>query len=342
MNRDYRFDVARVACMMYVIFIHLYDYTFNVKVGTAFVNHPVLSPIGDACMGLFTFISGYLLGSKYIFGKQRKEKVSEFYKKRILRIIPLFVLSAVVLWLIGLNGIKQTLNGLLCISPFVTPRPRTLWYIPVILFCYAITPIISRDTLKSKIRNCVIVYALLLGIRVLIPTTDIRFLFNVFFYMVGMVSSSCFDWKMDFRRGTLVKILFILVFILILCIGQMHDIYHHKLIRRIVGGVGVFPLLFVCEYISNLFFDSVKGIKDGWKGRIGQLIGSVSYASMVCYMFHRLFFWAGEIVWNPSAHWLKWLYMAGVVFPIMLFLSFYIQKWYDKIIKNFEKKSCSK
>lgn len=139
---------------------------------------------------------------------------------------------------------------------------------------------------------------------------------------------------MNFRYGKLVKILIILVFILLLCIGQMYDNFHLKLYRRIAGGVGVFPLLFVCEYISNLFFNSVDGIKDGWKGRIGQLIGYISYASMACYMFHRLFFWAGEIVWNPSNHWMKWLYMAGVVFPIMLVLSFYIQKWYDKLVKN--------
>ena len=139
--RDYRFDVARVVCMTYVIFVHLYDYVYNVKVGTAIVEIPSLAIIVDACLGLFTFISGYLLGSKYIFVKQ-SDNIWEFYKKRILRIFPLFILSAVVLWLIGINGTRQTLNGLLCISPFVTPRPKTLWYIPVILLCYAVTPII--------------------------------------------------------------------------------------------------------------------------------------------------------------------------------------------------------
>lgn len=58
--RDYRFDVARATCMIYVIFVHLYDYVYDVKVGTVFIDVPVLAPIGDACMGLFTFSSGYL------------------------------------------------------------------------------------------------------------------------------------------------------------------------------------------------------------------------------------------------------------------------------------------
>lgn len=198
MNRDYRFDVARVMCMTYIVaYVHLYHYIHpNVISAIIIPAHAILI---DTALGLFTFVSGYLLGGKYGFGRQGNVSVWDFYKKRILRIIPLFVLSAVALWLIGFNGTRQTLNGLLLISPFVTPRPRTLWYIPVILLCYAVTPVISRDTIKNRIRNCLIVYALLLGISRLIPTTDDRLLFNVFFYMVGLISSSCFDWKMNFR-----------------------------------------------------------------------------------------------------------------------------------------------
>ena len=330
--RDYRFDVARATCMIYVIFVHLYDYVYDVKVGTAIVDVPALATIVDACLGLFTFSSGYLLGSKYIFGNQSHVNVWDFYKKRILRIIPLFVLSAVVLWLIDINGTRQTLNGLLCISPFVTPRPKTLWYIPVILLCYAVTPIISRDTLKDRIRNCLIVYTLLLGVNRFIPTTDIRLLFNVFFYMVGVISSSCFDWKMNFRYGKLMKVLVILVFIVLVCI--VNDNFHLKLYKRIVGGVGVFAWLFLCEYVSDLFFSSVNDMKDRWKTQVCCVISYISYASMACYMFHRLFFWMGEQVWNPSVTWINWLYMGALVFPVMIVLSYYIQRYYDLLIKK--------
>ena len=333
--RDYRFDIARSLCMIYVVFNHLYGYVYDVISACVIPAHAIL---GDACLGLFTFSSGYLLGSKYKFGVKSDVNVWGFYKKRILRIFPLFVLSAVVLWLIGFNGTRQTLNGLICISPFVIPRPRTLWYIPVILLCYAVTPIISRNTLKSRIRNCLIVYALLLGISRFIPTTDGRLLFNVFFYMVGVISSSCFDWKMNFRYGKLMKLLIILIFIILLCIGQINDNFHLKLFRRIVGGVGVFAWLFVCEYISKLFIDSINGNKDRWKGWICQLVGFISYASMACYMFHRLFFWAGERVFNPSEPLVKWFYMGGIVFAFMLILSYYIQKSYDTIVENINKR----
>ena len=208
-----------------------------------------------------------------------------------------------------------------------------LWYIPVILLCYAITPIISRDTLKGRIRNCLIVYALLLGVNRLIPTTDIRLLFNVFFYMVGVISSTSFDWKMNFQYGRLIKMLAILVFMVLVSIGQMNDNFHLQLFRKVVGGIGVFAWLFLCEYVSDLFFSSVNDMKDRWKGLVCQLISYISYASMACYMFHRLFFWMGEQVWNPSETW-AWLYMGGLVFPVMLVLSYYIQKGYDTMIKK--------
>lgn len=91
-------------------------------------------------------------------------------------------------------------------------------------------------------------------------------------------------------------------------------------------GVGVFAILFISEAIANVAFK-----KDSL---MSQSIIVISYASMACYMFHRFFFWAGELIWNPTINWVKWLYMAGVIFPIMILLSFYIQKWYDLLINK--------
>lgn len=155
--------------------------------------------------------------------------------------------------------------------------------------------------------------------------------------MVGVISSTSFDWKMNFQYGKLIKILVILFFLVLVYIGQMNDNFHLKLYRRIVGGVGVFAWLFLCEYVSDLFFGSVNDMKDRWKGQICSLIGYVSYASMACYMFHRLFFYVGEKIYNPDTPCVKWLYMAGIVFPVMMYMSFYIQKYYDMFMIKIHK-----
>ena len=181
--RDYRFDVARVVCMTFiVVFVHLYGYIYDVK-SAYFI--PACATLTDACLGLFTFVSGYLLGKKYVFGKEGNCGVWIFYKKRVLRIIPLFVLSAFVLWLIGFNDTKSTLNGLMCISPFVKPRPMTLWYIPVILICYLITPLVSRDSLKWRVCSSILFIGGLVMMGKYFPSTDKRLLFIMSFYLGG-------------------------------------------------------------------------------------------------------------------------------------------------------------
>ena len=87
-----------------------------------------------------------------------------------------------------------------------------------------------------------------------------------------------------------------------------------------LGAIGVFVIFFVSEGISKI---------------CGQkIVYLISYASMACYMFHRFFYWVGESVWNPSDTTIKWIYMAGLVFPVMLVLSYLIQKTYDNMTKR--------
>ena len=313
--REYRFDVVRVVCMTYIIaYIHLYGYIYPQGRMTAYF--PVCIAMTHACLGLFTFVSGYLLGKKYSFGQLGNSDVWMFYKKRILRIIPLFVLSSIVLWLIGFNDTNATINGLLCISPYVDPKPRTLYYIPVILWCYLVTPLISRRKLKWRLWGCLSLFFLLLVARFVFPSIDNRFVFNVFFYFVGVVTASSFDWKLNIFNG---RTIIILAFALLVVIAIRYSLLSTNSRQMAFGAIGVFVLLFICEGISR------------YGGR--RFFNFVSYASMACYMFHRFFYWFGELVWNPSETSMKWLYMAGVVFPLMIILSYGIQKIYDMLTK---------
>lgn len=327
--RDCRFDVARVLCMSFiVVFVHLWAYIHPEVISAIYV-HPLFAILTNSCLGLFTFASGYLLGGKYSFGKDGNTRIWPFYKKRVLRIIPLFLLAAVILYLIGFNSAKATLNGVLCISPFTTPRPMTLWYIPVILWCYLITPFISRKSFAWRLTIGVGVLLMVWFIRNYIHPIDFRFLFNMSLYIVGLVTAPYFNWKFENRKW--IKWVVVVFFVGLLSVTFFKT--PNVLFKRTSAFVGVFALLFVCEYIANMVF---RHNASNVVSPIGSLIKNVSYASMACYMFHRFFFWAGEMIWNPSTVWLKWLYMAGVVFPVMLVLSYYIQFGYDKLMQGFK------
>ena len=86
--REYRFDVVRVVCMTYVVaYFHLSGYVYpHGLIGGCY---SLSMALAHASLGLFTFVSGYLLGKKYKFGQYGDAGVWTFYKKRILRVFPL-------------------------------------------------------------------------------------------------------------------------------------------------------------------------------------------------------------------------------------------------------------
>ena len=330
--REYRFDIARVVCMTYLItYVHLYGYVYPQGRFTPYL--PVSIAMAHACLGVFTFLSGFLLGKKYYFGRGKNSNVWTFYKKRLLRIIPLFVVASFLLWIINFNNAEATWNGLLCISPFVYPRPSTLYYIPIILWCYLVTPLISRRDLKWRIYVCLLLFVCLLVGSFLFQSIDKRFVFNVFFYFLGVTSAPFYDWKLGSSYDKVVKTIACLLFILLVVIVIQNSLFS-TLWQMVVGAVGVFVILFICEDISKLLYDAQDAQYNGFKATVCKIVSIGSYASMACYMFHRFFYWVAETAWNPSDTSIKWLYMAAMVYPIMVVLSYAIQKLYDKLVKR--------
>ena len=331
--RDYRFDVVRVVCMTYLIaFFHLYGYVYTGTSTT--IVYSASTALAHACLGLFTFASGYLLGKKYCFGQQGNVDLWTFYKKRILRVFPLFVVSSILLWLIGFNTAAATLNGLLCISPFVNPKPLTTYYIPVILWCYLVTPLISRQRLRWRVYSSLTLFGLLLIARWMFPSIDNRFVFDVLFYFVGVVSAPGFDWRFNIPHGSFVKSGIVLVFLLLVAFVSIYASFlYHPLCQMVLGAAGVFVILFVCEALSKSLFACQDSKANG--SFACQVVSFVSYASMACYMFHRFFYWGAEKIWNPSDASVKWLYMAAVVYPVIVVSSYAIQKLYDTFAKRY-------
>lgn len=318
MNRDYRFDIARVLCMTFIVaFCHLYAYIHTEVLAASVI--PWCAVVTSACLGLFSFTSGYLLGSKYCF--KNRQELWIFYKKRVLRVFPLFIAAAILLYLIGFNNSRSSLNGMLCLSPFIEPRPLTLWYIPVILVCYIITPLVCRKGFRWRFISALIVILIVMALGVLFPSIDWRLTFNMLFYLIGLVSAPYFDWK--FKKSPFIKWLTIITFIILCAITQIYE--PGKTYIRSFAGFGVFAILFVSEFITDGIF--------GKGGVMTSVMTNISYASMACYMFHRFFFWFGELIWNPEIQWIKWVYMAGIVFPISIIISYYIQLGYDKLLK---------
>ena len=180
-------DYVRALCMIWIVGVwHLQQYA-NYDI----VNH-ITEDITSGVLGAFIFISGYFLGKKSI---NSLSELGDFYKRRFLRIYPMFFLSCISLYLLyvlfntdSITSVKElilTLTGLACIIP---PIPSTIWFVCMILLFYAITPlIISRKRVASKIAVCVAIYAVLISIKLIFKDTDHRLLLWFPMYSLGLL-----------------------------------------------------------------------------------------------------------------------------------------------------------
>jgi peptidoglycan/LPS O-acetylase OafA/YrhL len=83
-------------------------------------------------------------------------------------------------------------------------------------------------------------------------------------------------------------------------------------------------LLFIGKFLSNIIGKSV--------------YGKIAYASFCMYLFHRVIFYLMMNSYSPGSnfHTVIYLTLAGV--PIIFAISFYAQKYYDRLISYGDEK----
>lgn len=319
MQRDFRFDIARAVSMCYIIaalhlsqYLGLQYYIYETYIGRL---------ITFSCLGLFTFMSGYLIGGKYDFTPSTDSTTKSillFYKKRFVRIYPLFLVATILLYVIGFNKLKASIGGLLGIAPFVAQQPKTLWYISMLMIFYLITPLVNRKSIWWKVLIST-GFILLFGLLKLFIHVDIRFIFNLFFYCLGLVMSGIkigYISKTD-HSNIWFHIVIIVAFVAVLLLTNRW--FPNSISFFSVSALGVVALFSLSNLLSNIhnkaFF---------------KIVGFVSYASMVCYMFHRFFYWVGLELCSPAETIWKIVYLE-IVFIFGLVVSYFIQCGYDRI-----------
>lgn len=331
-ERDLRFDFIRSISMFYIVAVlHLSQYLTLSPAVTKVYNSYTSDLLTNLALSCFSMISGYLIGSKYVFDG-KTDKVWAFYKKRILRFYPMFLIASALLWLIGFNNLKATLFGLAGLAPFVAERPHTLWYISMLMLFYLITPLISRSKVLWKaIASGVVVAISCLSFK-LLSHMDFRFVYNIAFYCLGVTLANqkvpILNQKVFIGNKKLTDGLSLLSILLFLVLVPISYKYVHKLFWPciLLGVIATFSL--------SGFVASSRSV---W---IRKCIMFVSYASMACYMFHRFFYWLGNLFYKTDNQWFVYGggYLLLIVFPICLVCSFYVQKGYDRMINSMNKK----
>lgn len=313
MKRNLGFDIARVISMFYIIgVLHLSGYT-----GISVANYDTCVSFIWSTLGVFTFLSAYLLASKYNFSS--KQDIIKFYKKRLLRFYPLFFISSIALIAIKFNTWDETWKGLLGISPFWEPQQQTLWYIATLMFLYLITPILCTNSLIHKILKAILILCATLLIDMSFHSVDSRFYYYFVIYTSGIIIAKHFSTiGIRILQSGWTLAAGIPYIILLLTIYQNGN----QIFMLGAGYLGIIVIL----NITMLFSKAIENQK-----RLCKIIHFVSYGSMCAYLFHREVYWFFLELWSPTEPITIWAYLFLIAFPITLLVSYYIQKRYDKI-----------
>jgi len=157
----------RAIAIIIIIISHSINLTFSLDLG-----NPFYYSMGAFGVALFTFLSGNLLTRNIVIKQGSNHSWLEWYKKRIIRIIPLLILSTIfilfykffvfkeeynlnliLIHMSGLQSIPTNPNNLLIMGPH--------WYITFILSCYLVFPVLYyflNKRIKLTIRIGIIIY----------------------------------------------------------------------------------------------------------------------------------------------------------------------------------------
>lgn len=316
MEKILSFDTARVISMFYIIgILHLSGYT-----GKSIAENEICVSVIWSTLGVFTFISAYLLGSRYNFSSI--SEIMVFYKKRLLRFYPLFLISSLALVAIGFNSWDVTWKGLLGISPFWKPQQQTLWYIATLMFMYLITPALGNGKLGRKVIIILGILVLAFSIECIFHTVDSRFYYYFLIYAIGVVAAKHFP-NSSLRILSSKYVFFVIIIIYVAVLSIMLKEKEMRLLMLLNGYIGTLLIL----NLSSLL------VKYNYFSGGGKIVPFISYGSMCAYLFHRELYWCFLQIYTPRSSVLIWLYLFFVAFPVILITSYYIQKIYNNIFK---------
>jgi peptidoglycan/LPS O-acetylase OafA/YrhL len=133
-------DWIRAAGILYVVaYWHLFEWVREVF---NYVN-PLTTLLKYLALGSFVFVSGYLLAG-------RKTKITThglrlFYLKRLVRILPLYLLALVIFLWLGWTSWGVAIKSAVGLSLFWGPAPLTLWFVAMLLAYYVTAPFLAAN-----------------------------------------------------------------------------------------------------------------------------------------------------------------------------------------------------
>lgn len=296
--------------MLYIIaFWHLSGYSgiFEIPYGEYLKN---------ASLGLFMFVSGFLLGMKYKI--RSLEDAKFFILKRFFRLYPLYALSLLLFWAHSAINTKTLLLSLVGASTFFPPQPPTLWFVSMLLVFYVLFVFLSGLEYKYKLLFILIVYSIMIVLCFYNRAIDHRVLYYFPCFGMGTLLS---DTQSLFDKGLLwgcISLVFFVAGVWVLETYQLNFI-SYCLVRFGISMSGCYLMLLLAKMLSRITLTE-------------KIFNPLSYASLAAYMFHRQIISAIRMIYWPDPSMWRVFFLYVVCIPVVLGSGYIIQLLYDKTL----------
>lgn len=314
-------DIIRALSVIYIVGVwHLQEYSPLL---------PQVSRLPGAytftyfCLGMFFFVSGFLLASAY-GGLTEIASVLSFYGKRLLRLYPLYAAALAGFYFagIGLVTLEVLVDSIFLVAIFLNRAPLTLWFVHLILLYYLAAPLLvsgGRHRYGWWLFFAVLTCGLLL-----------------FDFQTGLIDDRFFQYIPSFGLGLL--------------LGS-----EPRLLRRVVAPRAIAAATAACAAI--LAIGSVSGAPGKmaiwafcppllapavWvtataiarQPQVFAVCQTIGYLSYAAYLIHRLTFELGRAFY-PDTPIAAWVYWVGLVLPCTFAAAYALQLLYDRVILPF-------
>ncbi|PKL58881.1 MAG: hypothetical protein CVV31_12635 [Methanomicrobiales archaeon HGW-Methanomicrobiales-2] len=342
-RRLYEIDLLRAFSIFLILIHHMDNYTnFDVFI--------FLKPYcGIFGISLFVFLSGFSLFLHNDSFVSAHDYVS-FYKKRLLRVFPLYLLSLSTFYFVfqvSSDGLNQNLfwwfvhalGVQMLIAPYIEPI-FTLWFIGMILLFYLIYPIlISNSMTVTKIMfNSLIIYLFLLAVHVTFNIIEVRFFMYYFIFILGITSCKLRGIKWQPSHYLICTIIFLVSFVFHFLNGAysisegQNTLDNLADISSNLAVLMAILLIILSISFSILFFKLAERSSKNLSGNLLRLTLSIAFASYAVYLFHRPFLSTFAFVLKDTFPIVAdaVIYLIGI--PILFILAYGIQKHSSHIL----------
>ena len=310
-TRDLALDVLRAAATLYIVgFFHLY----RCSAALSFCNTFLASVLSFCALGLFVFLSGYLLASRYRMENLRD--VGRFYLRRVVRIYPLYALALAGFAWLGIIDGHAFVRSLFLANMFVGPKLLTLWFVTMIFVLYLVAPL-YLFAYRGR-RNLALTAALYAGLLVwALRGRGVNM--NLPLYLPAFAAGIAVARAERLRNWLAGPWTAAGGFLCFVALFFVYRGVRDPLANVLVADLVIFAVLPVCW----------------WAGRaLARVLPRrpvlfLSYSSFCLYLFHRPVFHAGIVWYEPATVGASVLYLWGALLPAAILLAYGVQRLYD-------------